>query len=407
MLNTQKSYLNCFYDFAVSPCSYDFFSFLVNAEICRKRRQFSNINLIFVKGPNSGFRHDPHRTDEQNLEFYLNVILPGLHILPTIAKYSIYDREDLIGFGADPHSTFPRGYSVQKPTFDYLNHERIVGQLRGDASVKFESQDFAKKIVKQKLQGNNVARFATLTTREIERDDVGKTRQPKRKVWERIFEALREKGITPIVVRDTACAFDGKSLFEGVLEFPEASLNPQVRLALYEQSEINYTKNNGPGFLQLFAFNRAMYFNEIDEGVTSLSSNWFEKGYGMSVEEKAQYPMTTNNVIFRWGDECFDLAVAGLEELSSVSKSCATLNEYAGPKTEELSKKIAFTKLLHNMNFVVLPEDLQLLQRIEFTDASGDFIPKFEFIGQLEGNGLRKGVVSELISLSDRLQISI
>ena len=92
----------------------------------------------------------------------------------------------------------------------------------GDASVKFESQDFAKKIVKQKLQGNNVDRFATLTTREIERDDVGKTRQPKRKVWERVFEALREKGITPIVVRDTACAFGGKSLFEGVLEFPEA-----------------------------------------------------------------------------------------------------------------------------------------------------------------------------------------
>ena len=45
-------------------------------------------------------------TDEQNLEFYLNVILPGLHFLPTIAKYSIYDREDLIGARGDAHSTF-------------------------------------------------------------------------------------------------------------------------------------------------------------------------------------------------------------------------------------------------------------------------------------------------------------
>ena len=407
VFNTKKSYLNCFYDFAVSPCSYDFFSFLVNAEMCRKRRQFSNINLIFVKGPNNGFRHDPRRTDEQNLEFYLNVILPGLHFLPTVAKYSIYDREDLIGAIPDAHSTFPRGYSVQKPTFDYLNHERIVGQLRGDQSVKFESQGFAKKIVMQKLRGNNVVRFATLTTREIERDDVGKTRQPKRKIWERIFEALREKGITPIVVRDTACAFGNESLFDGVLEFPEASLNPQVRLALYEQSEINYTKNNGPGFLQLFAHNRAVYFNTIDEGVISLSSNWFEKGYGMSVKEKAQYPMTTNNVIFRWGDECLDRALTGLEKLSSISKSCSTLNKYAGPKTEEFSKKIAFNKVLNNMNFVVLPEDLQLLQRIDFTDASGEAVPKLEFISQLEGRSLRKGVVSEIISLSEKLQISI
>ena len=100
-------------------------------------------------------------------------------------------------------------------------------------------------------------------------------------------------------------------------------------------------------------------------------------------------------------------AIAGLEELSSVSKSCSTLHDYAGPKTEELSKIIAFNKLLINMNFIVLPEDLQLLQRIEFTDASGNFIPKFEFISQLEGKSLRKGVVSELISLSDRLQISV
>ena len=407
MSHTQKSYLNCFYDFAVSPCSYDFFSFLVNAEMCRKRRQFSNINLIFVRGPNNGFRHEPHRTDEQNLEFYLNVILPGLHILPTIAKYTIYDREDLVGFSGDAYSTFPRGYSAQKPTFDYLNHERVVGQLRGDPSVKFESQDFAKKIVMQKLRGNNIFRFATLTTREIERDDVGKTRQPKRKIWEGVFEALREKGITPIVVRDTACAFGSKSLFDGVLEFPEASLNPQVRLALYEQSEINFTKNNGPGFLQLFAHNRAIYFNAIDEGVSALSSKWFENGYGMSVKENAQYPMTTNNVIFRWGDESFDLALTGLEELSSVSKSCSTLHDYAGPKTEELSKIIAFNKLLINMNFIVLPEDLQLLQRIDFTDASGETVPKIEFMSQLEGNGLRKGAVSELLSLSERLQIKV
>ena len=55
-----------------------------HTEITKKSKQ-----IIFVKGPNNGFRHDPHRTDEQNLEFYLNVILPGLHILPTIAKYSI------------------------------------------------------------------------------------------------------------------------------------------------------------------------------------------------------------------------------------------------------------------------------------------------------------------------------
>ena len=276
--------------------------------ICISENANSLINLL-------------HLLQHKGVKYGLQLNMDKCELI-RISRAELFTDEDLVGFSGDAYSTFPRGYSAQKPTFDYLNHERVVGQLRGDPSVKFESQDFAKKIVMQKLRGNNIFRFATLTTREIERDDVGKTRQPKREIWEGVFEALREKGITPIVVRDTACAFGGKSLFDGVLEFPEASLNPQVRLALYEQSEINFTKNNGPGFLQLFAHNRAIYFNAIAEGVSALSSKWFENGYGMSVKENAQYPMTTNNVIFRWGDESFELALTGFEELSSVCKSC-------------------------------------------------------------------------------------
>ena len=63
--------LKCFYDFAVSPASYDFFTFLISAEICRKRRGFESISLFFIKGPVSGFRQDKIRTIEQNLTFFL------------------------------------------------------------------------------------------------------------------------------------------------------------------------------------------------------------------------------------------------------------------------------------------------------------------------------------------------
>ena len=38
--------LKCFYDFSVSPASYDFFTFLISAELCRVSRGFDSIDQI-------------------------------------------------------------------------------------------------------------------------------------------------------------------------------------------------------------------------------------------------------------------------------------------------------------------------------------------------------------------------
>ena len=62
--------LTCIYDMMVNPCSYDFFTFLISAEICRIRRNLSEIKLIFVQGPNNKFRDDKLRSAEQNKVFF-------------------------------------------------------------------------------------------------------------------------------------------------------------------------------------------------------------------------------------------------------------------------------------------------------------------------------------------------
>ena len=62
--------LNCFYDLSVSPCSYDFFAFLISAELHRVRNGFDSLKLIFVPGPEKGYRLDNLRTFEQNDNFF-------------------------------------------------------------------------------------------------------------------------------------------------------------------------------------------------------------------------------------------------------------------------------------------------------------------------------------------------
>ena len=75
--------LYCFYDMQVSPCSYDFFTFLYSAEVCRIRRGLKSIKLILVKGQNHNFRQDQIRTQDQNETFFQNVIVPGISLLPS------------------------------------------------------------------------------------------------------------------------------------------------------------------------------------------------------------------------------------------------------------------------------------------------------------------------------------
>ena len=66
--------LQCIYDLEIAPCSYDFFAFLLSAETHRVRNRYDNIELIFLPGPNNGYREDNLRTDSQNEQFFLNVI---------------------------------------------------------------------------------------------------------------------------------------------------------------------------------------------------------------------------------------------------------------------------------------------------------------------------------------------
>ena len=102
--------LQCIYDLAIAPCSYDFFAFLLSAEHHRVRNDFESINLIFLPGPKNGYRADELRTDFQNEQFFQNVILPGIALLPSIKSFSkLSTRQDFISHKFPDNNIFPRG----------------------------------------------------------------------------------------------------------------------------------------------------------------------------------------------------------------------------------------------------------------------------------------------------------
>ena len=89
--------LICFYDMAVSPCSYDFFTFLISAELCRVRRRFDQIKIVFVQGPKNKFREDNLRSISQNKIFSRNFDSQVLIPTTTITNDIYLNKPKLFG----------------------------------------------------------------------------------------------------------------------------------------------------------------------------------------------------------------------------------------------------------------------------------------------------------------------
>lgn len=355
------SKLFCYYDMAVSPCSYDFFTFLNAAEACRKRRKLLEIELILVQGPNCYFRQDDIRTRHQNETFFHNVIIPGMSILPSVKNHMWIPREMLAKQRIDQKYVFPKGYTCDNPVAGYNGRPLVDALIRGDNLAFFEAPAYAKenfeKLRTAHLMGSD---FVTLTCREIERDDTNKTRQVFLDVWRKIVREAKKMGLAVIVIRDTSKAYDSP-LIEGALEMPELSIHLPMRLAAYESALLNFTKNTGPATLQLFSRCRSIYFNEFDQNHTALSHQWYDANYGMV--RGAQFPMTSTRKKMIWQAESTELVT---HELNNIDKNDDDrfVNGFVNADNLFSSFQVSLRNLMENLQHQVLDEDKLLYRNL-------------------------------------------
>ena len=367
--------LFCFYDMAVSPCSYDFFIFLYSAENCRIRRGLENIQLIFIQGPNKKFRQDNIRTDIQNDTFFNNVIIPGLSILPSIESFMWVSRETLKLDQFSPNNIFPKGYSLSHPIPKYSGVELVCSQIRGDEPSFFQAPLYATKHFDEYLREKIPSKqYVTITAREITRDDKNNTRSIDFNVWKNVANELQALGITLLVIRDTDAAYEGH-LIEGALELTDLSIHLPLRQAAYEGSIINFTKNNGPAVLQLFGKCKTVYFNQFDQDVVALTSDWYKNQFGMV--EGANFPMTTKDKKVSWAPEEENLILKYIEEAKS-SELKLELNNYSSQENLAISFGVALQSLLDNLKYPSLPEDQKLFQQLAQINEKNKYVSQLK-----------------------------
>ncbi len=389
--------LYCFYDMQVSPCSYDFFTFLYNAEICRLNRGFKSIKLVLVKGPNFDFKEGKLRTKSQNETFFQNVIVPGISLLPSCDSFMWLTREEAT-LGLQKEQIFPKGYSTNNPTIGYLGPDLVASKIRQDDISFFKAPQYASVIAEQFVnQQINDNAFVTLTIREIERDDANSIRQINVDFWNNTIDRLASLGFKTVLIRDTSMCFREKIL-EGAIEAPVASVHLPTRMALYDKSKLNLTKNNGPAILQLFGRSNCIYFNQFDEEVMAMTPKWYATNYGMAFG--SQFPMTATNKIFSWELDNCNTALTQIEAALTAPSQLEPNHTFHDEDNYFKTLSVGLRHLIHSLNFGPLTEDLRLYQALENYNRKKQFSDDLlGFIASQRDNFLESQAFEEFHSM--------
>jgi len=388
------SVLYCFYDMSVSPCSYDFFSFFQSAEICRMRRGFNEIKLILVHGPKHFFRDDEIRTKSQNETFFHNVIIPGISLLPSCKSFMWLSRNEA-NLNLSHVEIFPRGYKIEQPQNSYTGRDLVTCKIRQDRGSLFRAPTYTHAIVDQFITEKlSDCPFVTVSVRELQREDKGNTRRTDANIWNEAAERLEKLGIRTVVIRDTAETF-GHQFIDNAVEAPFASVHLPMRMALYEKSKFNFTKNNGPALLQLFGHSPCMLFNSVDEEVISMTSDWFSKHLGMT--QGSQFPMTSEDKHYLWTKETVELIEEAAVKALNGAYTSSINYKFTDEKNLSASINAGLSQFLRDINFCLLPEDLLFFKKLNDVNDQFKFTDSLiDLIADTESKGLKKEAFERL-----------
>ena len=259
---TATSSLYAFYDLGVSPLSFDFVCFLVEAERYRRSESFSHVHLVFVP-PNESFKFEEKLYDTQHETWRLtNLLVSSCWLLPSCRNLTVCrTREEareiknqIVG------PVFPQNYSVEVPVAHHHTGWPILAAHQGINLQFLEAPPQARAYARQWLNTHAGGKKpVVLTLREA-------SFTPKRnsnfKVWAGIAQKLKQSGFFPVVVRDIETVSEAHPPeLDGIATFSTAAFNLEMRMALFEESHICAFVSNGPSTPCYYSRNvRYIYF---------------------------------------------------------------------------------------------------------------------------------------------------
>jgi hypothetical protein len=324
-----------FYDLAVSPVSFDVMAFLAMAKDWADA-QGERLHVVIVPGRYDGFRADHKPISVAEKQFRLqHIVLPASHAIGATTTVCA-DRAQAKLFPSA--NAFPPGYSVDRPTARYstgaiIAHGKAIGRSPAAFMPSAQALAFVDTAL-AKLFGA-AARPVVITLRESYVD----IRNSNMAAWIAFAERLQAQGQPVVIVRDTDSA--GMPCDTAVPQFPLASLDLDVRLALYERAFVNMAVSGGPPFLNVFSARRPyLLFKMQVEGWNATSAEYLTK-IGLPPGSQLSWAGPHQRII--WADDDLATLVAAYENFCATAPTATA--SAASPAFE--SSRLPLLRSLH------------------------------------------------------------
>jgi hypothetical protein len=211
---------------------------------------------------------------------------------------------NLIGAVEDSRAVYGRSdfKFVLKPISD--------ASRNGEKTPIFKSSVAASEAVKVFLQGSSPV---TITLRE---QPTWEHRNSDLEEWTKFSRYLESRGEQVVFVRDTDKA--GEPLV-GFSTFPMASLNLDIRVALYEQAKVNLFTPTGPCSLALFGSRPLLMFNPLDKDDPYVCNRPEFWEFSQGIKEGEQFPWSLPTQRIIWKADSYENILEAWEELNDHS----------------------------------------------------------------------------------------
>lgn len=221
--------LTCYYDLGKCPPTYDIVASLSHFEQIRIERGEDTGKIIFVAGPNQGFRYDdfwPYTIDGRR-QMFSKVALPMAKMLPNFT----IEFQDMEPANAVPKSI---GYGSRR----YGLNVHVEAMRNGIRPLK--SQYVFDK--------NHILKYANVVTITLRECEHWPERNSNLNEWFYAARTIQTMGFEVIIIRDTLNAEIGVWASEIC---PNASRDLDFRANVYCSAYRNLFINNGPAWFAM------------------------------------------------------------------------------------------------------------------------------------------------------------
>ncbi len=281
-MSEEKKKKIAFYDFQVSPFSFDFLQFILCARAAEAEK------IVIVPGDRAYQKCTP---GEQ--EYRLNNLILGL----APDAHLCADREEAKAWWHE--GCFPDGYTVEKPVASHtLGHVMKAMKI----FPLHPTEEKKKEVEKDGWFGSQ------LVTVTIRNSRIKSARNSTIEEWVKSADWMREQGFNVVFIPDTDHP-DEK--FGNHQVEKKAALDVQYRLALYDAAALNVGVNNGPMALCLYSRRPILYFRPFCPGFPETSMEmWANAGLPF----RSQPPWFTSLQRIVWeGTDNFENIKANVE----------------------------------------------------------------------------------------------